>query len=197
MEKQKAMIAQQTLAPLLQAHCRGDRKATDELFALVYDELRGVAHRQLRFRRPGQTINTTALVHEAYLKLLGNVQGTGKDKAHFLAVMARAMRQILVDYARKVQAEKRGGNAQHVELKESIVEGDGRTLTVLDIDHGLARLAQINPRYGRIVELRFFGGLSAEEIADVLEVSSRTVERDWTKAKRLLYLMLQEEEHAC
>lgn len=188
------MVAQQTLTRLLQAHRRGDRKATDDLFALVYDELRGVAHRQLRYRRPGQTINTTALVHEAYLKLLGNVQGSGQDKAHFLAVMARAMRQILVDYARKMQAEKRGGKVQHVALNESIVEGDGQALNVLDIDHSLVRLAQVNPRYGRIVELRFFGGLSAEEIGEVLEISSRTVERDWTKAKTLLYLMLREEE---
>ncbi len=188
------MDAKSTLTQLLQAHRQGDRNATNNLFALVYDELHEVAHRQLRYRRPAQTINTTALVHEVYLKLIDRVEGAGQDKAHFLAVMARAMRQVLVDYARKTQAEKRGGKAQHVGLHESVVPGEGLSLDVLDIDTGLARLAEVNPRYSRILELRFFGGLTAEEMAEVLDVSSRTVERDWTKAKAFLYLMLREEK---
>lgn len=188
------MAGEHALTQLLQAHRQGDRSATDKLFSMVYHELREVAHRQLRYRRPSQTINTTALVHEVYLKTLSNLQGTWQDKAHFLAVMAQAMRQVLVDYVRKMQAQKRGGKARHVALDEAALLGENLSLDVLDIDRGLQRLAEVNPRYSRIVELRFFGGLTVDEMAEVLGISNRTVERDWIKAKAFLYLMLGEEK---
>ncbi len=181
---------------LLLAHRRGEKGATDQLFELVYEELRALAHRQLQYRRPGETINTTALVHEAYLKMVDHEQGTWQDRAHFFAVTARAMRHILVDYARMVRAEKRGGQAQRTELRTSALKGESLSAEILDLDEALAQLAQLNPRLAEIVELRFFGGLSVEEIAGVLNVSSRTVDRDWYKAKAFLYLILREDEDA-
>ena len=175
---------------LLHAHRQGERDASDRLFSLVYDELREMAHRQLLRRRPGRTMNTTALVHEAYLKLFDRAESSWEDRAHFMAVSARAMRHILVDHARRVRAEKRGGGAHRTELTTNIGGKDFR-FEILDLDDGLQQLAALNPRLSKVVELRFFGGLSVKETAEVLGVTTRTVDRDWYKAKAFLYLHLR------
>ena len=152
------MAVQYTITHLLRAHRRGDAEATDALFALIYQELKAIAHRQLARRRPGQTVNTTALVHETYLKLADHHQGTWQDKAHFLAVAATAMRHILVDYARKQQAAKRGGQPQRTSLDGSLLFGVVATVEMLDLDAALTELAVSDPRLSQVVELRFFGG---------------------------------------
>ncbi len=184
-------MSDHAVTKLLEAHRRGEHGATDRLFELVYDELRVVAQRQLRYRRPGQTINTTALVHEAYLKMIDGAQGSWEDRTHFFAVTARAMRSILVDYARHVQATKRGGGAQRTELDPSMLVEEGLSVEILDLETALEQLHDLNPRLSLLVELRFYGGLSIEEAAEVLEVSTRTVDRDWYKAKAFLYLALK------
>lgn len=168
--------------------------ATDELFALIYEELKAIAHRQLARRRSGHTVNTTALVHEAYLKLADHDHDTWQDKAHFLAVAATAMRHVLVDYARKQQAAKRGGAARRTRLDASALFAADANVEMLDLDAALTELAVSYPRLSRVVELRFFGGLSAEETAQVLGVSARTVRRDAFKAKSYLYLALHEKD---
>ena len=187
------MAVQHTITHLLLAHRRGDSKATDGLFALIYQELKAIAHRQLARRRPGQTVNTTALVHEAYLKLADRDRDTWEDKAHFLAVAATAMRHILVDYSRKQSAAKRGGQAHRTSLDASVLFKEGATVEMLDLDKALTHLSETEPRLNQVVELRVFGGLSEGETAEVLGLSARTVRRDWFKAKSYLYLALKEE----
>lgn len=150
-----------------------------------------MAHRQLRFRKPGETINTTGLVHEAYLKLFSRSETTWNDRVHFFAVTAKAMRQILVDYARASSAQKRGGDAHRTELVSGVLYEDARSLDLLDLEEALVRLGELNPRLAEIVEMRFYGGMSVEEIATALDVSGRTVDRDWFKAKSFLYLALK------
>ncbi len=177
----------------------GDPEAADRLFALVYDELRAQAHR-LRLRHgAGSTLNTTALVHEAYLRLAGRNLTLWHDREHFLAVAATAMRFVLVDRARKRQALKRSGLRHREPLAEDDFAGSSPTLAVggwevevLDLDAALERLEALSARLAAGVELRFFGGLTAEEAARVLGLSSRTVDRDWFKAKALLQLFLEE-----
>ena len=175
---------------LLLAHRRGNRDVADRLFALIYDELHSMAHRQLQRRRPGETLNTTALVHEAYLKMIDHSKGTYKDRSHFLAVTATVMRHILVDYARKQKADKRGGEAHHTLINASVIGNAQAVVDVLDLNEALDQLKEVNERMAQVVEMRFFGGLSHEEIADVLGTSLRTTERDWHKAKAFLYLIL-------
>ena len=183
------MAVADAITQLLLAHRQGDREASDKLFALVYDELPGMAHRQMRH---GGGSPTLALVHEAYLKLVAHAHGHWQDRPHFLAVMATVMRHILVDYARQRKAEKRGGQAHRTMLNASVIGGEAVSLDVLDLDAGLSRLAQINPRLSQIVEMRFFGGLTLEETAEALEISIRTAYRDWYKAKGMLSVMLRE-----
>ncbi len=182
-----------SITELLQAHRKGDEHASERLLELAYEELHRMAHRQLQYRRPGQTLNTTGLVHEAYLKLFDKKESNFNDRVHFFAVSARAMRQILVDYARKVNAEKRGGKAQRTDLHASMISTADSKVEILDMDDALKQLHELSPRMSQIVELRFFGGMSIEEIAAVLDLSSRTVDRDWLKAKSFLYLVLAEE----
>ncbi|SRR5690554_5038724 len=172
----------------------GDPGVIDELFPIVYDELRSIAHRLLHRERSGHTFSTTALVHEAYLRLVDHPMAKWEDRAHFCAVAARAMRQILVDYARRRQALKRGGAVQPLPLDESRLMIEEHAALVVSLDEALDRLTQLNERVGRVVELRFFGGLTEEEAAEVLGVSTRTVRRDWSKAKVWLYKELYPDE---
>lgn len=188
------MAAQHTVSQLICAHRRGDSRATDELFALIYKELKVIAQRQLAHRRLHQTVNTTALVHEAYLKLADSDHTSWEDQAHFKAVAVMAMRQVLVDYARKQQAAKRGGQAHHTRLKASILFEHNATVELLDLDKALTRLAASDARLSQIVEMLFFGHLSTREVAEVLGISPRTVRRDWFKARSYLYVALRGQE---
>ncbi len=176
---------------LLAAAREGDGGAAQRLIALVYDELRLVARRQLRYRRPGQTITTTALVHEAYLKLVDPHGATWQDRSHFFSVAALAMRHILVDSARRRVAKKRGGEDVRVLLDEFRLGGEpgaeARMLEVLAVDRALTSLAALDERLSRLVELRFFAGLTEEEAAQTLGTSERTVRRDWRKARAFLF----------
>jgi RNA polymerase sigma factor (TIGR02999 family) len=169
---------------LLDAVREGDSRAHDVLFARVYGELRRLA-RQVRQGRAGETLRTTALVHEAYLKLIPSSEQRWESRAHFFAVAARAMRQVLVDAARRRQAHKRGAGEQLVSLEEGVA-APVRSEELLALDEALARLARRNERWVRIVEHRFFAGMTAEETAAVMEVSLRTVEREWRAARAWL-----------
>jgi RNA polymerase sigma factor (TIGR02999 family) len=155
---------------------------------LVYDELRAIAHRQLMGRagHVEQTLSTTALVHEAYLKLVDQSRAKWNDRAHFLALAALAMRHVLVDRAKARFTEKRGGVRRRITLDDDAIAADDQPDAMLQINDALDRLAQIDPRLARVVECRFFGGLSEEEIAAALAVTVRTVQRDWAKARMLL-----------
>jgi RNA polymerase sigma factor (TIGR02999 family) len=181
------MPAATEVTELLVALSAGDRGAMDRLFPLVYRELQACAHRQLARRSSGETLNTTALVHETYLKLTANDRQTYTDRVHFFAVAAGAMRQILVDYARRAAAGKRGGGMREVSLDLAKVGAAGRADELIALDEALTELAAADARLARTVELRFFGGLSVEETADVLGTSPRTVKRDWRKARAYLY----------
>jgi RNA polymerase sigma factor (TIGR02999 family) len=176
---------------LLVAARSGDRKALDQLYPIVYQDLRGVAHRALSGGRPGDTLNTTALVHEAYLKLHGASSFLPQDRRHFFAIAARAMRQIVVDHARGRAAQKRGGSLQRVDLDAATIAGDDSGAALLALEDALQKLGELDERLARVVELRFFGGLTVEETADVLDVDPRTVKRDWRKARAMLYLTLE------
>ena len=166
----------------------GDPGAHDEAFPLVYDELRRLARRQLRREADGHTLSTTALVHEAYLRLADQTRGRWQDRAHFLAIAATAMRRILVDHARRHHAAKRGGAARRVPLERiEDLATDDRAEILVALDAALARLASLDPRQARVVECRFFGGLTEEETAEALGVGLRTVKRDWAKARSWLY----------
>jgi RNA polymerase sigma factor (TIGR02999 family) len=178
------------ITQLLAAARRGEPAVVDRLLPLVYRELHAVAHRQLRHQRPGQTLNTTALVHEAYLKLVDQTRADYQDRGHFLAVAAVAMRHILVDYARRRAAKKRGGDEQQVTLDDARLGIDARAFEILALDQALTSLAHVDERLSKLVELRFFGGLSVEETAVTLGVSERTVKRDWRKARAFLYRAL-------
>jgi RNA polymerase sigma factor (TIGR02999 family) len=171
---------------LLVAWGNGDPHALQELMPLVYRELRRLAHGHLRRERPDHTLQTTALVHEAYLRLVDQQEANWKNRAQFFAVAAQMMRRILVDYARARQYAKRGGGAQPVELDEAMVVSSDRAAEVVALDEALTRLAELDPRKSRLVELRFFGGMSIEETAQILGVSPGTVMRDWTLAKAWL-----------
>lgn len=184
------MADSHVVTQLLIAHRAGDSGASDRLFTMVYDELRLMAKRQLAFRKPGDTINTTGLVHEAYLKLFDRTDADWNDRVHFFAVTARAMRQILVDYSRASHAQKRGGTNQRTELSSGLLVEDERSIDLLDLEDALEKLTALNPRLARIVEMRYFGGMEIQEIATVLDVSSRTVDRDWHKARSFLYLTM-------
>ena len=167
---------------------RGGRKeAVDQLLPVVYEELRRIARRQLGHGRTRETVGTTALVHEAYIKLVDQTRVGWHDRAHFFAVAAMAMRQILVDQARRRGAQKRGGAQRRVTLEDDVLPADDQAESLLELDQALTRLAAFDDRLARVVECRFFGGLSEEETGVVLGVTSRTVRRDWVKAKGFLY----------
>ena len=167
----------------------GSPEAMDHLFQAVYGELRRIARRQLQSERPGHTLGTTGLVHETYLKLADQTRVQWQDRSHFYRVAAVAMRRILVDYARRHRAKRRGGELQRITLDESATSAE-RGETLLALDEALERLTELNPRLGQVVECRFFGGLTEEETAAALGVTPRTVQRDWAKARAWLYLEL-------
>jgi RNA polymerase sigma factor (TIGR02999 family) len=180
--------------------CRGgNRDAFDRVFPIIYEELHRVAHAQLRREREGHTLSTTALVHEAYIRLVDVTRIEWRDRVHFVSMAARAMRRILIDNAREHQAARRGGGMQLLPLEEVIaVDRDAVTLLELDrqadtlvaVDRALQQLAELNERLVRVVECRFFGGLTEEETAQALGINQRTVRRDWVKARGWLKLAL-------
>lgn len=178
---------------LLASYRDGDRQALDRLIPLVYNELQALARRQRRHRNPGYTINTTALVHEAFFKLAGVDHPDWQNRLHFFRVAAQAMRQVLVDYARSRKAAKRGGDSPHQSLEALSEWGDGLPLTderaeeVLALDEALTRLAAFDARQSQIVELRYFTGLTIEEAAEALALSPATVKREWAAARAWLY----------
>ena len=165
---------------------RGDQAAVDALFEKVYRELRGLAKEYLRHERAGHTLQATALVHEAYLKLVGAENVSWQNRIHFFNVAAQVMRNILVDHARRHQAEKRGSGERKLSLDEAISFCTERDINLIALDDALKILETLDPQQSRIVELRFFGGLKAEEIAELLGVSETTVSRQWHKAKMWL-----------
>lgn len=169
----------------------GGRHAVDRLLPLVYDELRRVAHRLLVRENTGHTLTTTALVHESYLRLVDQRRVDWADRAHFFAVAAMAMRRVLIDYARKQRASKRGAGSPPLPLDDAVALADERAEEMLALNEALTRLATLNERLVRVVECRFFGGLTTEETAAALEVTPRTIERDWSKAKSWLYQELR------
>ena len=168
----------------------GDRAAFEKLIPLVYAELRYLAHRYMEGQRPNHTLQTTALVNEAYLRLADQSQPNFTNRSHFFAVAAKAMRQVLVDYAKAQQRQKRGGGATKVELDEAALISPEQTKAILDVNEALDRLAMLDSRKAHIVELRYFGGLNQDEIAEVLKISTVTVRRDWVFARAWLYTEL-------
>ncbi len=171
---------------ILQACGKGDQQAFDKLMPVVYEELRRLAKQHLRRERPDHTLQATALVHEAYLRLVDQRAVTWQNRAHFFGVAAQLMRRILVDYARRRQAAKRGGAALKVSLNELVLAAEERSEEVVALDEALERLAAMDPRQGRVVELRIFSGLTVEETAEVLGISPATVKREWTMARAWL-----------
>lgn len=168
---------------LLLAWSQGDQTALEKLTPLVYQELRRLARGYMGHERAGHTLQTTALVHEAYLRLVDSSRVRWQNRAHFFAVSAQLMRRILVDFARARQYQKRGGEAVRVSLAEAFEVAEGQEADLVALDDALQSLAAVDPRKSRVVELRFFGGLSVEETAEVLQVSPDTVMRDWRLAK--------------
>jgi RNA polymerase sigma factor (TIGR02999 family) len=176
---------------LLEAWNRGDASALDRLIPIVYDDLRRVAGRRLRMEREGHTLSATALVHETYLRLMGQHPSHLQNRSHFFAVASELMRRILVDHARRRGASKRGGGAVRITLDAAVAGGASPDLDLVAVDDALTELAALDTRQARIVEMRFFGGLSAEEAAEVLGISRATVERDWGLARAWLYRRLK------
>jgi len=176
---------------LLSDWSRGETAALEKLAPLVYDELRRLAHYYMAGQRPDHTLQTTALVNEAYLRLSDQKKATFTNRSHFLAVAAKAMRQILVDHARASQRQKRGGGASKVELDEAAIVAPQQPAAILVLNEALERLATLDTRKADVVELRYFGGLTQEEIAEVLKISPATVRRDWVFARTWLYRELR------
>jgi RNA polymerase sigma-70 factor, ECF subfamily len=174
------------VSQLLHAWNNGDETALDKLVPLVYDELRRMARHYMSHESPGHTLQTTELVNEAYLRLVGSARTGFQNRIHFLAVCSQAMRRILADWGRSRRALKRGGEILILPLDEALDGTDVSGLDFADLDEALKALAKVDPRKSRVVELRFFGGLSVEETAEFLKVSSDTVLRDWKTAKSFL-----------
>lgn len=183
--------SQHDVTQLLRRWRGGDKAALDELMPLVYDELHRLAHRYISHERPGHTLQTTALVDEAYVRLVEKKEIRWENRTHFFAVSAQIMRRILVDYARQSHSAKRGGAAQKVTLDEQALVSRQRSAELVALDEAMRGLAEVYPRRSEVVELRYFGGLNNKEIAEVLSVSEATVERDWRFAKAWLYRELE------
>jgi len=183
------MAVDRDITGLLQDWRRGDRSALEKLVPLVEDELRRIARRRLGSAAPDESLTTTSLVQEAYLRLIGKHDANWQGRAHFFAFCAQIMRCVLVDHARARQAIKRGGRAPHLPLEEALLISEDRSAELIAIDEALQELTKIDSRKGRVVELRFFGGLTVEETAEALNISPDTVMRDWRLAK--IWLMRQ------
>jgi RNA polymerase sigma factor (TIGR02999 family) len=188
-----ATPAPQEVTQLLIAWSNGDRGALEKLMPLVYDELRRLARRYMNREPAGHTLQTTALVNEAYLRLIEQKEVKWQNRAHFFAISAQLMRRILVSMARARQADKRGGEARPVSLDEALVISENRAAELVALDDAMNELAALDPRRSRVVELRYFGGLSVEETAEVLKVSPDTVMREWKRAKAWLYAELNKQ----
>jgi RNA polymerase sigma-70 factor (ECF subfamily) len=184
-------VSQQRVTDLLVQWSHGDDAALAELTPLVYEELRRVAHHHLGGQRPNHTLQTTALVNEAYLRLADQTNPSWQSRAHFFAVAARAMRQILVSYARSQRSQKRGGGALKIDLDEAALIAPEESKEIVDLHEALEQLATLDSRKAQVVELKYFGGLNYDEIAEVLKISRITVRRDWEFAKVWLYTELQ------
>lgn len=167
------------ITQLLHEWSNGDDLALEKLMPLVYQELRKMARQYMKSQRVGHTLQPTALIHEAYLKLAGQKEQNWKNRAHFFGVAAQAMRHILIDYVRNRNYQKRGGKDQRVELDEKMIVSNERAVGLVELDEALTRLADLDERKSRVVELKYFGGLSNEEMAEVLNVSAKTITRDW------------------
>ncbi len=172
---------------LLQAWNEGEPEALDQLMPLVYEELRGLARGYLRRERADHTLQPTALIHEAYLRLVGGTPIPWEGRAHFYGIAARIMRQILVQHARARQAAKRGGREEHIGLEATVIAAEQPPVNLVELDDVLRLFAQLYPRKAEVVELKFFGGLEAREIAALLQTSEKTVLRDWSFAKLWLH----------
>jgi len=184
-------VSQQRVTELLVQWSHGDNAALAELTPLVYEELHRVAHHHLIGQRSGHTLQTTALVNEAYLRLADQTNPRWQNRAHFFAVAARAMRQILVSYARSQQAQKRGGGAFKVDLDEAALVSPEKSKEIVELHEALEQLSALDSRKAHVVELKYFGGLNYDEIAEVLKISRITARRDWEFAKVWLYTELR------
>jgi len=182
------------ITQLLVAWNGGDKAALDQLIPIVYEELRRQASRYLRQERPGHTLQTTALIHEAYLRLVDQKSVQWQNRAQFFGIAAQLMRRILVDHARTKHRAKRGGSAVRVSLSDATSVTKDANLDLVELDQALNRLAEIDPQQSKIVELRFFSGLNVEETAAALNISPATVKRDWSVAKAWLYREINRDE---
>ncbi len=184
----------QQLTQMLIQLSEGNAQMVDDILPLIYDELRRLAGNYLRRERSDHTLQPTALVHEAYIKLIDQTQVKWQNRAHFFGIAANIMRRILVDYARQHKAEKRGGAAEKMPLEEEIlIVSEGKSAELLALDEALENLAKIDPQKSKIVELRYFGGLSVEETAEVMNCSAVTIKRQWRMAKAWLYGRIKDE----
>jgi RNA polymerase sigma factor (TIGR02999 family) len=186
------MVSSENVSGLLLLWRQGDPEALEKLTPLVEQEIRRMAHRLMSQERAGHTLQTTALVNEAYLRLLGQQGGAWNGRSHFFAVVGQVMRHVLVDHARRRLYLKRGGNVKRVSLGEATLMSEQRANELIALDEALEGLAKMDPRKSEVVELRYFGGLSLEETAELLEVSPMTVRRDWRAAKAWIYKTLTE-----
>jgi len=190
----RSALAPHEVTQLLIDWSNGRQDAVEPLFPLVYEELRRLAHRYMRRERPGHTLQTTAVVHEAYLRLIDQKHVQWQNRAHFFAIASQMMRRILITHAQSHTYAKRGGGALKVSLDEAAVLSPERATELITLDEALKSLTAIDPRRSQVVELRFFGGLSNEEIAEVLKISPNTVTRDWNVAKAWLYREMGKEQ---
>ena len=190
MEEQRGGMAE--ITELLQSARQGEKASLEAVFDRLYPELKQVAAARLRSLPAGATVSPTVLVHEVYMRLVGSRRLELKDRHHFFACAARAMRQILVDHARRASADKRGGDLDRVTLDEGSGSDAPLALEILDLDRALASLERVNPRGRAVVDLRFFAGLTAPEAAELLGLSLRTANREWRRARAFLYAQLQE-----
>ena len=187
------LVSPHRVTLLLQQWSHGDNSALTELTPLVYEELRRLAHRYMEGQRADHTLQTTALVNEAYLRLADQTNPNWQNRAHFFAVAARAMRQILVSYARSQRSQKRGGGGTRIELDEAAIISPEQSKEIVDLHEALERLSTLDSRKAQVVELKFFGGLNYDEIGEVLKVARVTVRRDWEFARLWLYTELHSE----